>query len=466
MSIDTATAIARLVREHGGRALVVGGWVRDRLLGRPSKDVDLEVYGLPASRLKALLDTIGAVNTVGESFTVYKVLDVDVSLPRRESKVGRGHRGFEVTGDPHMTPDEAARRRDFTVNAVAWDPLEDIYLDPFDGRRDLLERRVLRAVDSATFADDSLRVLRGVQFAARFALEMEPETKALCRNIPLDDLPAERIWGEIEKLLLLAERPSSGFALALELGVVGQLFPELEALIGCPQEPEWHPEGDVWVHTLLVIDQARQRISDLERPQQITVMLGAVCHDLGKPPTTAFLDGRIRSIDHEQAGVAPTENFLARLNVQTIGGYDVATQVKGIVAHHLKPHAFSKSPTPVSDGAFRRLAEKVNLELLARVAMSDCLGRTGTFDCGAIERFLERARSLGVEHRPPPPLVMGRHLLDLGLAPGPQVGRILRELYELQLDGQLQTREEGLARATHIVQALKEQGMIERSEPR
>ena len=195
-------------------------------------------------------------------------------------------------------------------------------------------------------------------------------------------------------------------------------------------------------------------------------MIGAVCHDLGKPPTTAFLDGRIRSIDHEQAGVAPTESFLARLNVQTIGGFDVATQVKGIVAHHLKPHAFSKSPTPVSDGAFRRLAEKVNLELLARVAMSDCLGRTGTFDCGAIERFLERARSLGVEHRPPPPLVMGRHLLDLGLAPGPQVGRILRELYELQLDGQLQTLEDGLARATQIVRALKEQGMIERSEPR
>jgi tRNA nucleotidyltransferase (CCA-adding enzyme) len=456
MSIETATAIAHLVGEHGGRALVVGGWVRDRLLGRSSKDVDVEVYGLPAARLKALLDTLAPVNIVGESFTVYKVLDVDVSLPRRDSKVGRGHRGFEVSGDPDMAPEEAARRRDFTINAIAWDPLADTYIDPFDGRRDLLERRVLRAVDPRTFGDDSLRVLRGIQFAARFDLEMDPGTSTICRRIPLDDLPAERIWGEIEKLLLLAERPSIGFALALDLGVIDRLFPELKALVGCPQEPEWHPEGDVWVHNLLVIDQARRRIDDLERPQQLTVMLGAVCHDLGKPPTTAFVDGRIRSIDHEQAGVAPATALLSRLNVQTIGGYDVARQVLGIVAHHLKPHAFSKSATPVGDGAFRRLAAKVDLELLARVAMSDCHGRTGTFDCSAIDRFLERARALGVEHRPPPPIVMGRHLLALGVQPGPRMGEVLRLLYEQQLDGNIRTLDEGLAHASTLVASGQE----------
>jgi tRNA nucleotidyltransferase (CCA-adding enzyme) len=451
MSIETATAIAHLVRGHGGRALLVGGWVRDRLLGRTGKDVDVEVYGLPAPRLKGLLETLAPVNTVGESFTVYKILDVDVSIPRRESKIGRGHRAFAVSGDPDMPPEDAARRRDFTVNAIAWDPLTDTWLDPFDGRGDLLERRVLRAVDPRTFGDDSLRVLRGLQFAARFGLEMDRDTKEICRRIPLDDLPAERVWGEIEKLLLLSERPSVGFALALELGVIDQLFPEVKALVGCPQEPEWHPEGDVWVHTLLVIDEARRRIADLDRPQQLTVMLGAVCHDLGKPPTTAFVDGRIRSIDHEQAGVAPTVALLTRLNVQTIGGYDVARQVLGIVAHHLKPHAFSKSATPVGDGAFRRLAEKVDLELLARVAMSDCHGRTGAFDCSAIERFLERARTLGVEHRPPEPIVKGRHLLELGVEPGPRMGEILRRLYEQQLDGHLQTLDEGLGLARAIV---------------
>jgi tRNA nucleotidyltransferase (CCA-adding enzyme) len=455
MSIATATAIAHLVREHGGRALLVGGWVRDRLLGREGKDVDVEVYGLPAPRVKALLETLAPVNTVGESFTVYKVLDVDVSLPRRESKIGRGHRAFAVTGDPDMPPEEAARRRDFTVNAIAWDPLTDTWLDPFDGRGDLLERRVLRAVDPRTFGDDSLRVLRGMQFAARFSLEMDAGTKEICRRIPLDDLPAERVWGEIDKLLLLADRPSLGFALALELGVIDRLFPELEALVGCPQEPEWHPEGDVWVHTLLVIDEARRRIGDLDRPKQLTVMLGAVCHDLGKPPTTAFVDGRIRSIDHEQAGVAPTAALLARLNVQTIGGYDVARQVIGIVAHHLKPHAFSTSATPVGDGAFRRLAEKVDLELLARVATSDCHGRTGAFDCSAIDRFLERARALGVEHRPPEPIVKGRHLLELGVEPGPRMGEILRRLYERQLDGQLQTLDEGRALARAIAGVME-----------
>ena len=443
---DAALAIVRAVRDAGGRALVVGGWVRDRIMGRPSKDVDIEVYGLPAERLRDVLARLGPVNVVGESFTVYKVGDVDVSLPRRESKVGRGHKGFEVHGDPALSPEEAARRRDFTINAIAWDPLTDTHVDPFDGRRDI-ERRVLKAVDPRTFGDDSLRVLRALQFSARFEFDLDPGTAELCRRIPLDDLPAERIWGEFEKLLLQARRPSRGFELALALGVIDRLFPELKALVGCPQEPEWHPEGDVWVHTLMVIDEARTRIDDLDRPQQVAIMLGAVCHDLGKPPTTAFSDGRIRSIDHEQAGVAPATAVLDRLNVHTIGGFDVRRQVLGMTAHHLKPGMFGMSKTPVSDGAFRRLAQKVDLELLARLAKSDCMGRGGGFDCSAMDWFLERARRLGVEHAPPKPLLLGRHLLELGVKPGPRMGEILRAVYERQLDGSVTTVEEGIAAA-------------------
>jgi tRNA nucleotidyltransferase (CCA-adding enzyme) len=450
MSLDTAIAIAKLAAREGGRALIVGGWVRDRLLDRPNKDVDIEVFGITAERLRALLETIAPVNTVGESFTVYKVADVDVSLPRRESKIGRGHRAFAVTGDPSMTIAEAARRRDFTINAIAWDPVTGDYIDPFDGRADLLERRVLRAVDPATFPDDSLRVLRGVQFAARFELEMNPGTHALCAAIDLDDLPAERVWGELEKLLLLAARPSIGLELALSLGVIARLFPEIHALVGCPQEPEWHPEGDVWVHTLMVVDQARGRIADLDRPQQIAVMLGALCHDLGKPPTTAVVDGRIRSIDHEQAGVPPATALLDRLNVQTIGGFDVRHHVLGVVAHHLKPLMLATSATPPGDGAYRRLALKVDLELLARVAMADCRGRGGDFDCSGIERFAERARALGVEHAAPEPLVKGRHLLALGVEAGPRMGQLLRAIYEQQLDGQVTTVDEGL----HAAEAL------------
>ncbi|HXW05743.1 MAG TPA: hypothetical protein VD833_10960 [Vicinamibacterales bacterium] len=451
MSIEVATSIARRVRESGGRALVVGGWVRDRLLGLDPKDVDLEIYGLPAPTLRDVLGTVGPVDTVGESFTVFKVAGVDVSLPRRDSKTGRGHRGFDVAGDPSMTPAEAARRRDFTINAIAWDPLSGDYLDPSGGRRDLLERRTLRAVDPRTFSDDSLRVLRGIQFAARFDLTMDEGTREICRRIPLDDLPAERVWGELEKLLLLARRPSTGLRLAVELGVVERLFPELAALVDCPQEPEWHPEGDVWVHTLLVVDEARTRIGDLDHPQQVTVMLGALCHDVGKPVTTAVVEGRIRSLDHEQAGVAPASSLLDRLNVHTMGGYDVRRQVLGIVAHHLKPNAFLKSGTPVGDGAYRRLAQKVDLELLARVAKSDCLGRTGDFDCTGIDRFLERARALGVEHRAPEAVLMGRHLLDLGMTPGPRVGHVLRQVYEAQLDGRITSLDEALELARSIL---------------
>jgi tRNA nucleotidyltransferase (CCA-adding enzyme) len=448
--LDRAREIATAVRDAGGRALVVGGWVRDRLLQRDSPDIDLEVFGITSERLRQLLESLGRVEAVGESFQVYKIGDIDVSLPRRDSKSGRGHRGFVVVGDPTMSVEEAARRRDFTVNAIAWDPLTDEYFDHFGGRSDLAARR-LRMVDPQTFPDDSLRVLRAIQFAARFNLTLDEATRDLCRTIALDDLPSERIWGEFEKLLF-APRPSIGFALALDLGVIEKLFPELHALVNCPQEPEWHPEGDVWIHTLQVVDQARTRIDDLDRPQQITVMVGAVCHDVGKPATTAFIDGRIRSMDHEEQGVAPALAFLDRLNLHAIDGYDVRKQVAGIVAQHLKPGSWFKVRDEVGDGAFRRLAQKVDLELLARVAKSDCEGRRpGQFDCSAMDWFLERARSLGVEHRPPAPILLGRHLLELGLQPGPRVGEILKAVYEQQLDGRITTLEQAIEAARPLV---------------
>jgi tRNA nucleotidyltransferase (CCA-adding enzyme) len=442
--------IAERVRAAGGRALIVGGWPRDQLIGIPSKDVDIEVFGVDAPGLRPILESIGRVEAVGESFQVFKIGDVDVSLPRRESKAGRGHRGFEVFGDPSLSIEGAARRRDFTINAISWDPLTNEYLDPFNGRADL-ERRVLRMVDAATFGDDSLRALRALQFAARFNLTVDQETRALCQTIALDDLPSERIWGEFEKLLL-APTPSIGMQLALEINVVEKLFPELAALVGCEQEPEWHPEGDVWVHTLQVVDEARSRIDDLPRGPQLAIMLGAVCHDFGKPATTAFLDGRIRSIDHEEQGVAPASAFLDRLNVHSIDGYDVRRQVLGIVAQHLKPGMWFKTRDEVGDGAFRRLAQKVDLELLARLAKSDCLGRRpGTFNCDAMDWFLDRARALGVEHRAPAPILLGRHLMTIGVTPGPRMGEILKAVYEQQLDGAVSSLEEALAHAQRLL---------------
>ncbi len=446
-----AAEVARAVREAGGRALVVGGWVRDAWLGQSSKDVDLEVYGLEVAALRPVLERFGTVNAVGESFTVFKLDTLDVSLPRRESKVGRGHRGFVVAGDPHMSPAEAARRRDFTVNAVAWDPIGDEIIDPFGGLADLGARR-LRMVDRTTFADDSLRVLRAMQFAGRFALTIDPATADVCRAIPLDDLPHERVWGEIEKLLLKASRPSVGLALGLDLGAIEQLFPECLALVDCPQEPDWHPEGDVWVHTLMVVDEMRARIDDLPHPHRCALMLAAVAHDFGKPATTAVSDGRIRSLGHEEAGVAPAVRFLDRLHVHTIDGYDVRGQVCGLVAHHLKPGAWHKAPQPVGDGAFRRLALKVDLELLARLSDADCRGRTGSFDCSAGAWFLDRARALGVQHDGPRSLLLGRHVLALGIAPGPRVGHIIAQVYDRQLDGSVTTVEEAIAAARALVE--------------
>lgn len=449
--------IAEAVREAGGRALVVGGWVRDRLLGHASKDVDVEVYGLEAETLKAILRRLGRVNAVGESFTVYKVLlpgsrdEVDVSIPRRESKTGRGHRGFTVEGDPTMTIDEAARRRDFTINAIMFDPLADEIIDPYGGAADLETRR-LRVVDPETFVEDSLRVLRAAQFAARFRLTIDPGTIALCRRIDLSDLPSERVWGEMEKLLLRAEDPSIGLEALRELGVLPKLFPELEALIGCQQRPDYHPEGDVWVHTKLVVDEARDALDGLSRAERTTVMLAALCHDLGKPATTAFFGGTFRSRNHEAAGIEPTERLLDRLNVHTLDGYDVRKQTVALVAEHLVPRHFYNNRDQVTDGAFRRLALRIDCRLLYLVAKADALGRTGTArDAVAVEWFIERVRALGLEGGAPAPLLLGRHVLDLGLSPGPDVGRITKAVYELQLDGEVCDLDAAVAAARQLI---------------
>lgn len=455
---EKVIALSRAVNDLGGRALLVGGCVRDALMGKEPKDWDLEVYNIDPERLRAVLDQFGPVNVVGESFTVYKLgHDLDVSLPRRERKSGRGHKGFVIEGDPWMSVREASLRRDFTINAILQDPLTGEVIDPFDGRRDI-EQRVLRAVFDETFAEDSLRVLRAAQFAARFQFEIEPFTITICREIDLSDLPAERIWGELEKLLLQAARPSVGLEWLRRLGAVESLFPEIESLIDVPQDREWHPEGDVFVHTQLVIDRARELIEDLEYPKQVTVMLAALAHDFGKPATTEFVDGRLRSRGHEEAGVAPTESFLDRIKIHTIDGYNVRAQVIALVREHLKPGEFYKKRDEVGEGAFRRLARRCEPDLLYRVAKADSLGRNADwvpreqwYGSEAQEWFRERARELQVEKRAPEPILLGRHLLELGVEPGPAMGEITRAVYEMQLDGRVRTLDDAIAEARRLI---------------
>jgi len=465
MNLELPPALVRLLaalRAAGGKPYVVGGAVRDEILGFPVKDYDVEVFGLPASRLEPLLATHGRVDAVGQAFRVYKLSGVeglegalDVALPRRDSKVGPGHRGIAVEGDTDLPVEEAARRRDFTMNAMLLDPATGEILDPWGGWRDL-DARVLRAVDARTFGEDPLRALRAVQFAARYELSVDPATAALCAAMPLAELPAERVFGEIEKLLLKARRPSLGLALLKAWGMLPVVAPELLPLEETPQDPGWHPEGDVWTHTLQVVDAAaalRDELSD-DRPRRLALMLGALCHDLGKPSTTRFEDGRIRSLGHEEAGLPPTRALLDRWNVQTLLGYDVREQVLGLVAHHLKPGQLYDERDRVGDGAIRRLARKVEPDLLYRVAKADCLGRRpGVFETTAMEWFRERVGALDVAIRPPEGILKGRDVLALGVPPGPEVGRILRAVYERQLDGAVTTLEQARAEARRLLRS-------------
>ena len=438
--------------------MLVGGCVRDELMGLEPKDWDLEVYGVAPEKLREILDMFGEVNVVGEAFTVYKLAhDLDVSIPRRERKVGKGHRGFVVEGDPSMSFEEACSRRDFTINAILKDPLTAEIVDPFNGRDDI-DENLLRHVSSDTFAEDSLRVLRAAQFAARFEFDIAPETVEICKQIDVTDLPRERVWGELEKLLLKAQKPSIGLKWLYDLGVVDQIFPEMRSLVGVPQEPEWHPEGDVDVHTLMVVDEARKLIDDLPYEKQVTVMLGALAHDFGKPPTTQFFDGRWRSHSHDEAGVEPTLAFLDTIGIHTLNGYDVRNQVVQLVRYHLKPGEYYKSKNPVGDGAFRRLARKVEPDLLYRVAKADSLGRNPDwlpkekwFGSEAQEWFIEKVRELQIEKKAPDPILMGRHLIELGLEPSPKFRQILDAVYELQLDGKVTNVDEAVAEARSML---------------
>ncbi|MBX7054714.1 MAG: HD domain-containing protein [Pyrinomonadaceae bacterium] len=438
--------------------MLVGGCVRDELMGVSHKDWDVEVYGVEPAKLRAILDSVGDVNVVGEAFAVYKIgSDLDVSIPRRERKVSAGHRGFVVEGDPSMSFEEACSRRDFTINSILRDILTGEIVDPFDGQGDI-KRKILRMVSRLTFGEDSLRVLRACQFAARFEFEIEAETVQNCRSIDVTDLPKERIWGELEKLLLKPRKPSIGLKWLYDLGVVDQIFPELASLVGVPQEPEWHPEGDVDVHTLMVVDEARKLIDELDHPRKVAVMLGALAHDFGKPPTTEFVDGRTRSRGHDEAGVEPTLTFLDRLGVHTLDGFDVRNQIVQLVRYHLKPGEYYKSKNPVGDGAFRRLARKVEPDLLYRVAKADSLGRNPDwlpkekwFDSAAQDWFIEKVTALHIEKKAPDPILMGRHLIELGLTPSPQFREILDAVYELQLDGVVTSLNEAVGRAKAMI---------------
>ncbi|MBU62513.1 MAG: polynucleotide adenylyltransferase [Opitutae bacterium] len=432
--------IAKDVSQAGGRVLCVGGCVRDALLKIVPEEFDLEVSGIDPEDLRALLARKHSVDEYGKSFGVLKLKDnpIEVSVPRSETKSATGHRGFSVDVDPHLPFPKAAARRDFTVNAIGLNPLTGESLDPYDGAKDL-DARILRHVGPA-FVEDPLRVLRGMQFAARFDLTPSQETIELCRTIDLEGLAAERIFDEWKKLLLKGKSISLGLNFLRETTWL-RFFPELEALVDCPQDPEWHPEGDVWVHTLHCMNAfAEKRIDD--EWENLVVGFSVLCHDFGKPLTTITdKNSRIRSPKHESKGEAPTRSFLQRMTNQK----DLPEEVVPLVRRHLAPRLFYNDNA--SDSAIRRLARQVvRIDRLVRVAQSDMAGRPPkSADCPEGKWLLDRAEELRVKAAAPQAFVLGRHLIERGMKPGAGFSPILEECFEAQLDGVFTDLDGGLA---------------------
>ncbi len=413
-----ACEVARTAHNLGGRALLVGGFVRDALLGMTPKDADMEIYGIEAETLRAMLQQLGRVDCVGESFRVYKLVwraragstpkqipktryELDVSLPRRDKKTGVGHRGFEVEGDPNASVEDAARRRDFTVNAILLDPLSLKILDPFGGRADL-ENRVLRVVDAAHFAEDSLRVLRAVQFAARFEMRVEEKSVAICRSIPLSDLPHERVWGEVEKWLLKSEKPSIGLQVAQELGVLQKLFSVVETAL--------ERRGDEVGSTL---DGAALEKTDLSFPKQTTLMLCALGIFLGK---------------------SDVEILLKSLGVFTLDGYDVRKQTIILCGERKRISDWFRKKDEVEDKEFRFLSARLEPIMLFKLARA-------RGDLEAAAWFQNKMESLDVWYGPPTPFLQGRDLLAMGMQPGPRVGHVLQTVWAAQLANEVSTPE-------------------------
>lgn len=456
--------IIRALRAAGYRALIAGGAVRDDLLGLAPKDFDIEVYGASLDVLAELLAQHGRIDLVGRSFGVVKLTAgdgriYDFSLPRRDSKIGRLHRDFLASFDPDITPKEACSRRDFTINAMAFDPVSGELFDFFGGREDL-RNRLLRAT-SAAFREDPLRVLRGMQFVCRFDLTVDPATADECRAIwhEYPTLAQERVAEEFMKWAAKSARPGR---IAEYLSATGWMvhFPEIGAMFNVPQDPEWHPEGDVGVHTMLVVNAAariagRESLKDDERA---VLLFAALAHDFAKAGTTALRErhGKMRwtAHGHEAAGGPMARAFLERIGIKAA----IVDQVVPLVENHLAHSSLRNDVTPRS---VRRLALRLapaSITQLLLLIEADHSGRP-PLPSGLPEtaiRIGEMAAAQAVAAEPMKPLILGRHVLPyFNGKPGPHIGEITRAAYDAQTDGVFSTEEEALAWLSSHMRALE-----------
>ena len=423
-----AKRLAERVAEKGGRAYYVGGFVRDALMGQTGKDLDIEVHGIAPAALEEILDSLGTRLAVGESFGIFglKGYHLDIAMPRKEKLRGRGHRDFDVFVDPFIGVEAAARRRDFTVNAMMMDVLTGEVLDPFGGRQDL-EKGILRHVCDETFPEDALRVLRGAQFAARFRFDVAPETRKLCAAVTLADLPRERVLAELEKALLKAEEPSLFFRTLRQMEQLEHWFPEVKALIGVPQNARYHAEGDVWTHTMLVLDQAAALKHRTQDP--LGFMLGALIHDFGKALCTREINGVLHSYDHEILGLPVADRFLRRLTSERRR----IAYALDLAKHHMRPNTSARSGASVKS-TNHLFDDAMDPEALICIAMADDLGKLPQGNVRESEAFLEARleiyRSVMAQ-----PHVTGADLIALGFQPGTGFSELLAYAHKLRLAG-------------------------------
>ena len=438
--------IAKKLQNIDAKPIIVGGAVRDYLLNKEIKDYDIEVFNIDSlEELQNILSEFGSVNIVGKSFGVVKLkvdnLEFDFSLPRVEKKINKGHKGFSVKLKPNISFKQAALRRDCTINAMGWDIVEKKLLDPFGGKKDLFTK-TLQIVDKNSFIEDPLRVYRAVQFAARFNLKLSPQTKEAILKIKksgeLESLPKERIFSEFNKFLLKAKKPSIALELLKELNLL-DYFLELKQIINVPQNPIYHSEGDVWTHTLMVVDNMA-KLKPKNEKKALILLYSALTHDFGKAVTTKIIDGKITAYGHEIAGVKLSETFLKRLT----NNQELIDEVKKLVRYHLAIPQFFRNGAKI--GAIRRLATKVNIKDLELLARADFFGRGGnenkTFEAG--DWILQKAKELNCLNSAPKPLLGGKDLIALGLTPSKKFGDILKKAYKAQLDNKFKTKNEAI----------------------
>lgn len=425
---EMAREVARLVAARGGRTFYVGGFVRDALMGRENKDVDIEVHGITPGCLAEILDSLGQRMAIGESFGIFglKGYDLDIAMPRKEEARGQGHRDFEIFVDPFIGTEAAACRRDFTINALMQDVPTGQIVDHFGGTEDL-KAGILRHVNDTSFAEDPLRVLRAAQFTARFGLQVAEETVSLCSTMQLQHLPRERIEGELKKALLKAEHPSIFFEVLRQMDQLDHWFPELKALIGVPQPPKYHAEGDVWNHTMMVLDEAAKLRHRAANPYWF--MLSALTHDFGKAVCTGESGGALHAYQHEIEGLPLAEAFLRRIT----GESKLIQYVLNMVEYHMKPNtvAGARSAQKVTTRMFDK---SVDPEGLICIALADDRGRITQAPPTDHEAFLYERLAVFRELMSLP-YVMGRDLIEAGLKPGADFTEILAYAHKLRLAG-------------------------------